>query len=407
MIQLKSSILSVIAFVLITLLFYGCAPASEPVLPKFTPSPEKPTYTPEPSYTPTTTPTFTPIPTATATPIGGSGVLYFNVYSDIGHMGTFAYYLGSLTPTRITDEGLRIAAVSPGGNKILLVRDGQLITANPDGSDQKIIAENHSGGYPMWILETDRILFIARDQGQGFIFSIRDDGEDLQQLSQQGMSILDLYETHSNSLICWKQGYCTNAGCWSEGLWLANMDGSDQVSLENFNDPVFSPAGDRFIVEKFIDVDGIYQGVPFILTSDLSREVRLVNPLGDQTSPSSGIYTGINNYFWIEGGRKILANWGVYDSINGEERSQFFLYSDSGDLEGEVQIDGLDQIHPYFVDVSPDGLTVADVAFQLNGKEVPSYIRLIDLRSFIVTPVEGSLPEGGKRIFGPIFWLPR
>jgi hypothetical protein len=410
--QMKISTLSVIAFVLLTLFLYGCAPNSEPVLPELTPSPEIPTSTPEPTHTPTMTPTVTPSPTPTATPVGGSGMLYFNVFSDIGHMGVFAYDLGSLTLTRITDEGVRIAAVSPRGHKILLVRDEQLITANPDGSDHKIIAENLSGeGWvgALWIPDTDRVLFVGRDQGQDFIYSIREDGEDLLQISQQGMNILELYETHSSSLISWEQGYCTNAGCWSEGLWLATIDGSNPVSLENINNPVFSPSGDRIIAKKLVEINGIWQDAPFIMAPDLSGEVQLVNPLGDLMSPNTGIFTGIGTYFWIEGGRKIFAEWGVYDSINDEETSHYYLFTESGDLDGEVQIAGLESesIHPYFVAVSPDGLTIADVAFQQNGEEVPSYIRLIDLNSFSVTPLELSLPEGSTRIFGKIYWLPR
>ncbi|MCJ7715688.1 MAG: hypothetical protein MUO54_04115, partial [Anaerolineales bacterium] len=215
--------------------------------------------------------------------------------------------------------------------------------------------------------------------------------------------------TYSSSLISWEQGYCNNAGCWSEGTWLATIDGSNPVSLENITNPVFSPSGDRLIAEKFIDDGGIYQNVPFILAPDLTGEVQLVNPLGDLMSPTTGIFTGIRNNVWIEGGRKILAGWGVYDSINDEEKIHYYLYTESGDLDGEVQIAGLESesIHPYFVAVSPDGLTIADVAFQQNGEEVPSYIRLIDLNSFTVTPLEQSLPEGSTRIFGKIYWLPR
>ncbi|MCJ7718114.1 MAG: hypothetical protein MUO54_16555, partial [Anaerolineales bacterium] len=109
---MKRLTLSVIAFVLLTLMLCGCAQTSELVLPELTPSPEMPTSTPEPTRTPTVTPTITPSPTPTATPMGGSGILYYDVFSDLGHMGVFAYDLGSLTLTRITDGGLRIAAVS-------------------------------------------------------------------------------------------------------------------------------------------------------------------------------------------------------------------------------------------------------------------------------------------------------
>ena len=63
---MKKSIQSVfLAFVFLTVLLSGCAPASTPVLPTFTPSPIPPTFTPEPTRTivpatATATPTATP-----------------------------------------------------------------------------------------------------------------------------------------------------------------------------------------------------------------------------------------------------------------------------------------------------------------------------------------------------------
>jgi hypothetical protein len=401
---MKRSTLSVIVFVLLTHLLSGCGPTSEPELPEFTTSPEIPTSTPEPTRTPTVTPTVTPTPTPTATPVGGSGMLYFNVYSDLGNMGVFAADLGSLTLTRITDEGFWLEAVSPRGHKILLsTRDGQLITANPDGSDQKIIAQNLStekitlGQFrALWIPEIDRVLFVGQDQGQDFIYSVRDDGEDLQKISQQGMKILWLYKTNSNSTIAWQRGFSSGAGTFFGGAWIVNIDGSNQKPMENIHNPIFSPNGDRLIAEKYVVEGGIGQSVPFIMMPDLSGEVQLVNPLGERSY--------LDALFWVESGRRILVEGNVCNTPDDDgflcDEHHLFLYSESGDLDREVQIGYLDS---YSAAVSPDGLTIANVAYQGNGEEV---ISLIDLTSLSVTQLELSPPEGSKSIWN-VHWLPR
>ncbi len=399
---MKRSTLAGIAFVLLTLMFYGCAPTSEPILPEFTPSPEMPTSTPEPTHTPTMAPTVTPSPTPTATPVGGSGRLYFNVFSDLGHMGVFVADLGLLTLARITEEGFWLEAVSPRGHKILLARDGQLITANPDGADQKIIAQNLSGEYgvrALWIPETDRVLFIGRDQEQDFIYSVRDDGEDLQKISQQGMKILGLYKTNSNSIIAWEQGFFSGAGSFSEGMWIANIDGSNQKRMENIRNPIFSPNGDRLIAQKRIDLVGVSTFGIFVMDTDLSGETQLANPLGGRSF--------LDALFWVESGRRILVKGTVCNTPDDDgflcDEHHLFLYSESGDLDREVQIGYLDS---YSAAVSPDGLTIANVTYQGNGEEIQPDISLIDLTSLSVTQLELSPPEGSKSIWN-VHWLPR
>ena len=64
---MKKSILFVLAFVFLMVLLSGCAPASTPIPPTFTPSPIPPTFTPEPTTTQTSVPTNTAVPFPTGT----------------------------------------------------------------------------------------------------------------------------------------------------------------------------------------------------------------------------------------------------------------------------------------------------------------------------------------------------
>lgn len=383
----------------------ACKPG-EILGPSLTPSPTTtatPSTTPTSTATSTPTPSITPSPTVTPTPMGGSGQLYFTVYSDADNLGVFSFDLATDTLTRITEPGLWIVGVSPSGHKILLSQSEQLVTANRDGTGQTTIAEfNGQGAY--WIPGTDRLLFVGSGQGQDFIYSIREDGQDLQQVTQSGMSILDLYNTHSQEYISWEQGYCTNAGCWSEGTWLANQDGTNQTRIDGINDPVFSPQGDRFIAEKFDDSAGMGQFLLHLFSLDLTDEKSLENPLAAQTSFSAGIFSGSSWYAWVSGGNQILVEWVLFDSASQQEQRHYYLYTRDGELKEEVLLEGLDRIN-YFYSISPDGRLIADVVF-LEGEPLRSYARLIDLENLTIKPLEPSLPEGGTRMMW-IYWLQR
>lgn len=71
---MKKSIGSVfLAFVFLTVLLSGCAPASTPIPPTFTPSPIPPTFTPEPTATATLIPSPTPLPGSVVLPVDTLG----------------------------------------------------------------------------------------------------------------------------------------------------------------------------------------------------------------------------------------------------------------------------------------------------------------------------------------------
>lgn len=330
--------------------------------------------TPSPSMTltvhPSPTTTSTPSPTATPTPIGGSGILLFDSWE------VFAFDISTHVLTRIAAGGYTLEAVSPIGNRILLAHDGRLITANPDGSEQTTVAQNFSGergvSRALWIPETDRILFVGRDQEQDFLFSVREDGTDMRRIPQQGSGILQLYETNSSSIISWEEGIISTAGVYNLGTWRANVDGSNQELLENIHDPVFSPNGERLAARKLINVAGIHQMAVFIMGSDLSGEVQLTIPLEDQRLFSDA-------YYWIEGGKRLLVQVKVCNPVCDE--LHHYVYSELGSLDKEVKIP--DDI--WRGSVSPDGLQIAYKNLQQDANN------LIDLITFIITPLE---PKG-------------
>lgn len=284
--------ISIVLFLIMVLPSCG-SPSALSITPTFTEVLQDPTRTSLPTLSPSLTPTVPPSPTATPTPIGGSGILLVGLIDttkpcskECPSLGVFAFDLGTRTLTRITEEGFALEAVSTGGHRVLFTLDGRLITANADGSEQNTVAQNLSGyrGFPraLWIPETDRILFIGRDQGQDFIYSVRGDGADLRRITQQDSDILQLYETYSSSQIMWEEGFFSSAGVFNQGTWRANIDGSNQELLENISAPAFSPTGTRLVASKFTAVAGIYQSMVFIMESDLSGEVQLAIPLEGQ-----------------------------------------------------------------------------------------------------------------------------
>jgi len=334
-----------------------------------TPSPStRPTVHPSPTATSTSSPTATP------TPIGGSGVLLFDSWE------VFTFDISTHALARIADGGFTLEAVSPNGHRVLFAHDELLITANPDGSGQMTVAKNFSGERgvirALWIPETERILFVGRDQGQDSIYSVREDGSDMRRIIKQGSGIIKIYETNSSSIISWEKGFIATAGVFYEGAWRANVDGSNQELLENIIDPVYSPNGDRLAAKKINNVAGIHQMAVFIMGSDLSGEVQLTIPL-------EVWHYFIDSYYWIEGGKRLLVQVLVCDPVCDEPHH--YVYSELGSLDREIKIPDI----MWRGSVSPDGLQLAYRTSQRDDKG--SNNRLIDLNTFIITTLE---PQG-------------
>ncbi len=378
-----SILVGVIFFVIISLSSCG-SPSALPNKPPSIEVLQDPTQallsTPSPSMKPIVhqSPTAIPTssPTATPTPIGGSGILLFDSWE------VFTFDISTHALTRIADGGFTLEAVSPNGHRVLLAHDERLITAHPDGSEQTTVAKNFSGrrGFTraLWIPETDRILFVGRDQGQDFIYSVREDGTDMRRITKQGSDILQLYETNSSSIICWEKGFIETEGVFYEGTWRANVDGSNQELLKNINDLVFSPNGDRIAAKKWQDVAGINWYVA-IIESDLSEEVRLMIPLEDQNY-------FIDAYYWIEGGKRLLVQVLVCDP--GCDEPHHYVFSELGSLDREVKIP---DVIWFGGSVSPDGLQMAYRTFQRGDTGSRTKNHLIDLNTFIITTLE---PQG-------------
>lgn len=97
---MKKSIQSVfIAFVVLTVLLSGCAPAPTPIPPTFTPSPIPSTSTPESTATATAIPSPTPLPGSVVLPVDtlGKNIPWLPMENS-ARPGTYYFYFNTLKP---------------------------------------------------------------------------------------------------------------------------------------------------------------------------------------------------------------------------------------------------------------------------------------------------------------------
>ncbi len=357
------------------------------------PSPEatkEPTNTLTPMPTPTMTPT--PSPTITPTPLGGSGVVLLDLRPDTydDYLGIFALDVVSGEFTRVTDEGYALEAVSPGGDKFLVSQSESLLLAQLNESEFVTVAQNflgHSNSTrAYWLPGTDTVVFLGKEQGKNFIYSVRENGTQLKKITQQGAKLYGLANTHSSNSIMWHEQDKNSIYLhWHK----ANMDGSNQETLKEIMDPVYSPTGDRL---AYMD----NQNRNCVADTDLSDVVKLTLPIEvDQFT-----FLGLPYLQWIRGGENLL----VYINVFGGSGSHhhYFIYSASGLFEQEAEV-------PIMMSgirsISPDGLQMIFSSWEQEGNMFfPTYdLYLLDLLTYEVTPLDFDLPE--DQVYASMMWL--
>jgi len=247
----------------------------------FTPT-DEPTETPEPTFTETPTETFTPEPTETELPTDvpteeppppteeatveataevtveptdepeppdASGEIIF----ESNRSGTPALY--KLAAWNFTaeiipgTEGATQPKWSPDGGRIVVSKDGDILTMNPDGSN--IINLTNSPDFtekdPAWAPDGQNIVYASNQEGQWQIYRIPAGGGDVTKLTDTG----------DNTQPCWfRSGGLLSGSEWiaftsnrdeNPEVYLMKNDGSDPRNLTNQPDndsqPVGSPDG--------------------------------------------------------------------------------------------------------------------------------------------------------------------
>jgi len=303
------------------------------------------------------------------------------------YLGIFALDVVSGEFTRVTDDGYALEAVSPNGDKFLVSQSENLMLALLNESEFVAIAQNFLGNdshstRAYWLPGTDTIVFLGQDQGQDYVYSVREDGTDLKKITQQGAELWCLANTHSSNSIMWLE-QDKNSIYFAPPLWhKANMDGSNQETLKEIRGSVYSPTGAHL---AYWEITSGFDVVFYIASADLSEAVQLALPIEfDLVGRHYGLYIQ-----WIRGGKNLLVS--VDEELPSYEIHQYsFIFSASGALEEEVDI-------PFPMSdtkVSPDGLQL----FLTNHD-----LYLLDLLTYEVTPLEFDLPE--DQAIASMMWL--
>jgi WD40 repeat protein len=170
------------------------------------------------------------------------------------------------------------------------------------------------------------------------------------------------------------------------GIWLMNIDGSEQVKLTNTldNNPSFSPDGSKLVFEYKPDIE---TSEIYILDVDGSKRIRLTNNLANDWSPS-----------FSPDGSKIVFN---SDGDGNIETSEIYIMDVDGSNQEMLTNNKAWNASPCF---SPDGSKIAFMS-NLDG-DYEIYLMNIDgteLVNLTNNPGnEGSpsfSPDGSKIVF--------
>ena len=168
--------------------------------------------------------------------------------------------------------------------KIAFVRDGEIYTMNPDGSNQTNITNNSAtDDEPAWSPDGNKIVFSSNRAGNFEIYLMNQDGGSVVRLTDN--SAADTAPTFSpdGSKIAFVSERDGN-----KEIYVMNADGSNPTRLTNEpardDFPSYSPDGSKivFITQR----SNFGQGMIFTMNADGSNQARLSNQNGFHTRPS-------------------------------------------------------------------------------------------------------------------------
>lgn len=161
---------------------------------------------------------------------------------------------------QIVESGFNLQAVSLNKQKIIINRETKLYSAEFNGSNKMIIADNFFPYGEKSVYETSdgSIIFIGTSNDETFVFQLNDDGT-RDTLTAPGDWPIRLFPSSDRSKIYWIKGKCNiNFVCTDQGVWSTKIDTYHRSEeLVGINNPVFNTDGTWYSYQKEVSYQGL------------------------------------------------------------------------------------------------------------------------------------------------------
>lgn len=285
----------------------------------------------------------------------------------------------------------RHPSFAPDGQRFVFdssVHRGQLFLASLDGSQpteiQTGLAVSRS---PAWSPGDERIAFMGRTDGDWEIYTIWDDGSELQQLANPDETSNEVQPRLSSDgqWVAFASDISGNYDIWLENA--RKLSSWQQLTDDPANDmyPVWSPDGRKLAFTS--ERDGNWE--IYVMSANGTNVMRLTNDLADDRFPA-----------WSPDGKHIA----FYSNRNGDEADIYLMDATDGrHVIPIVSNPGYDS-NPAW---SPNGLTLAFATARDYGGSYATEVYTLDLVSHTLrrltnSPSQDNLPQwsgDGRRIY--------
>ena len=189
---------------------------SAPTLTQTTTATPHPSATPAPTHTPTEPPTLTPSPVPDWS---RTGIVFDLAERSFGERTFLGVYL--------------LLDVSPDYQRLLIAREGKLLSVNADGDDQKIIADDFLFTSPqgaLWDSAGEHIYYVAVEDDSTRLIRVNAGGEERQKLPLKNP--VRIYKLNPERIV-WAQGTCDAfGGCSRQRVIWSTLSGEEIASWE-------------------------------------------------------------------------------------------------------------------------------------------------------------------------------
>lgn len=262
--------------------------------------------------TPTATPEPTPHPVVEMTvPNCEAGCIFFGTVGsrdgDVTPAGVWAFEPESETLTQILAQGFDLQDVSQDGRKLLVNQLDRLYVIDLEQETYELISttlnsDGRQGAY--WTGDETEIIYLNREKP----------------LETENGIAFNLYPNVKEGWIYFESGQCDSKDfCKSEGVFRLGDAGSPE-KLDTYQDPVFSPDGERM---AFLNPDAAtaenFYNIHYLVMEDVEPGIASRRVLYFPDVSGFMVYADVEAYRFSPDGSKIFILYDVY--------SEYYEYS--------------------------------------------------------------------------------